>query len=148
MYILLMLTLNSWVSASFIYTNLLPVLVPAQLSGHDLYDPGQSLVSCLDIEEGQSRPASQDIDGCTGILSHCVLDLCLNVWELLRQPQTFGNWERERGREEEKYSRNIFIHCVTIRGILKLTDSVTHCTSGTQMITIGIMQGGKSTYSS
>ena len=63
--------------------NLLPGLVPAQLGSHDLHYPWQSLIRCLNIQEGQPCPPSKHVYHCAGILRYGVLYLSLNVGELL-----------------------------------------------------------------
>lgn len=51
------------------------LLIPVKFFPHYIYDPWQSFLSSLHIQEGQASPPGNDIHGSAGILLHTIDDL-------------------------------------------------------------------------
>ena len=64
-------------------SHLLPGLVPAELGTHNVHNPRQSFICCLNVQKGQPGPPGQHIDSSACVLANGILHFGFNVGEHL-----------------------------------------------------------------
>ena len=64
-------------------SHLLSGLVPAELGAHNVHNPRQSFICCLNVQKGQPGPPGQHIDSSARVLANGILHFGFNVGEYL-----------------------------------------------------------------